>query len=128
MELATDEELFDPHHFSLTEGKPFANWIEDNTFGHYQEHLPELRTALNLPGWIEYSAEGRTVRAYTTHAREGGPGVIVLHAWWGLNAFFQGLCDRLAEQGFMVLAPDLYAGKLAATVEEAEALMEERGT
>ena len=126
VELATDEELFDPLHFSLMEGKPFANWIEDNTYGHYQEHLPELRAALNLPGWIEYSAEGRTVRAYTAHAKQGGPGLIVLHAWWGLNEFFQRLCERLATQGFTVLAPDLYAGKLAATVEEAEALREEQ--
>ena len=127
VESASDEELFNVQHFPLTEGKPFATWIEDNTFGHYQEHLPEIRAVLNLPGWIQYTAEGQNVRAYTAHAREEGPGVIVLHAWWGLNAFFQRQCDRLAEQGFTVLAPDLYAGKLANTIEEAEALMHERG-
>ena len=45
-----------------------------------------------------------------------GPGVLVLHSWWGLNPFFKGLCDRFADNGFVALAPDLYAGKVAATV------------
>ncbi len=126
VETAGEKELFDPLHFSLTDGRAYASWIEDNTCGHYQEHMPELRGALNLPGWIQYTVEEQTVRAYTAYPKQGGPGVIVLHAWWGLNAFFQRVCDRLAEQGFVVLAPDLYGGKLAATVEEATGLMENR--
>jgi carboxymethylenebutenolidase len=48
--------------------------------------------------------------------------VVVLHAWWGLTQPFQRVCDRLAQAGFVALAPDLYHGKTAATVEEAEAL------
>jgi hypothetical protein len=39
---ATDQELFDPAHFSWTEGRPFEGFISDNTYGHYEEHLPEL--------------------------------------------------------------------------------------
>lgn len=51
-----------------------------------------------------------------------GPVVLVLPAWWGLNHFFKGLCDRLAEKGFTAFAPDLHQGKIASTVEEAKAL------
>jgi len=51
-----------------------------------------------------------------------GPGVLVLHAWWGLNDFFKAFCRRLAQEGFIALAPDLYHGQIAATVEDAERL------
>jgi carboxymethylenebutenolidase len=54
-----------------------------------------------------------------------GPGVLVLHAWWGLNGFFRSLCDRLAQEGFVALAPDFFSGKVARTVEEAEQLLKQ---
>lgn len=50
------------------------------------------------------------------------PGVLVLHAWWGLNATIKALCRRLAESGFVAFAPDLYHGKVADTIEDAEML------
>ena len=58
-------------------------------------------------------------------APEGGrgPGVLVLHAWWGLTPFFKQVCDRLADEGFVALAPDLHLGKQADTPDEAEALL-----
>ena len=48
--------------------------------------------------------------------------MLVLHAWWGLTEVFKRVCDRLAEAGFVALAPDLYHGKTTASVEEAQAL------
>jgi carboxymethylenebutenolidase len=51
-----------------------------------------------------------------------GPGILCLHAWWGLNPFLKGFCEQLAGEGFVVFAPDLYKGKLATTVDEAKLL------
>jgi carboxymethylenebutenolidase len=59
-------------------------------------------------------------------APEGGagPGVLVLHGWWGLTPFFRRVCDRLADAGFVAMAPDLYGdGRTADTPDEAEALL-----
>jgi hypothetical protein len=35
---AVDDELFNPQRFAWTQGKPFVEWIENNTYGHYEEH------------------------------------------------------------------------------------------
>jgi carboxymethylenebutenolidase len=51
-----------------------------------------------------------------------GQGVLVLHAWWGLNDTIKDFCTRLAGEGFTAFASDLYHGKLATTIPEAEAL------
>jgi carboxymethylenebutenolidase len=51
-----------------------------------------------------------------------GPGVLVLHAWWGLNDTIKAVCARLAASGFVAFAPDLYHGKVADTIPAAEAL------
>lgn len=51
-----------------------------------------------------------------------GPGVLVLHAWWGLNDTIKGFCTRLAEAGFIAFAPDLYHGQVADTIAGAESL------
>lgn len=52
-----------------------------------------------------------------------GPGVLVLHAWWGLTHFITELCDRLAAEGFVAFAPDLFAGQTAQTIDQAEQLV-----
>jgi carboxymethylenebutenolidase len=46
--------------------------------------------------------------------------VLLLHAWWGLNQPIRDLADRLAGDGFTVLAPDLFDGVVLTTAEEAE--------
>ncbi|HET9110163.1 MAG TPA: dienelactone hydrolase family protein [Ktedonobacterales bacterium] len=75
---------------------------------------------------IEFDSAGTPAPGYlaTPNAATGSeaPGVLVLHAWWGLTEPFRQVCDRLAEAGFVALAPDLYRGKTTAKIEEAEAL------
>ncbi|NNJ12162.1 dienelactone hydrolase family protein [Chloroflexales bacterium ZM16-3] len=54
-----------------------------------------------------------------------GPGVLVLHAWWGLNDFIRGLCDRLAEAGFVAVAPDLWGGVVSTAIDDARSLVDQ---
>jgi len=49
-------------------------------------------------------------------------GVLVLHAWWGLNDTIKAFCTRLAQAGFVAFAPDLYHGQVADTIPGAESL------
>lgn len=75
---------------------------------------------------IIFDVGGKPATAYlAAPAQPNAPGVIVLHAWWGLNSVFKNLCDRLAAEGFVAFAPDLNEGKIAQTVEEAEQIMSE---
>jgi carboxymethylenebutenolidase len=72
---------------------------------------------------IKLDVNGESVNAYLASPDGGGPGVLVLHAWWGLKQSFKEMCDQLAEHGFTALAPDYYQGRIANTIEEAEALL-----
>jgi carboxymethylenebutenolidase len=63
---------------------------------------------------VSFASNGLDARGYLAIPEGGsGPGVIVLQEWWGLNDQIKGVADRLAGQGFVALAPDLYHGELA---------------
>ncbi len=51
------------------------------------------------------------------------PAVIVLHEWWGLDAWIKDQARALAREGYAALALDLYRGKVTASPEEAHQLM-----
>jgi len=51
------------------------------------------------------------------------PGIAVLQEWWGINEQIQSVAQRYAEAGFVALVPDLYHGKVAKDVTEAQSLM-----
>ena len=52
-----------------------------------------------------------------------GPGVIVIQEWWGLTDHIVGIVDRLAAEGFVALAPDLFGGRTTHDSDEAGELM-----
>lgn len=51
------------------------------------------------------------------------PALIVIHEWWGLNEGVRAMADRLAGEGYIVLAVDLFGGKTAQYPTDARALM-----
>lgn len=51
------------------------------------------------------------------------PALLVVHEWWGLNDGVRALADRLAAEGYIVLAVDLFGGKVAETPDQARKLM-----
>ncbi len=52
-----------------------------------------------------------------------GPGVVLIHEWWGVNQQIQTLAQRWADAGFVTIVPDLYHGKIASTAHDAGAMM-----
>jgi carboxymethylenebutenolidase len=51
------------------------------------------------------------------------PALIVIHEWWGLNDWVKDEGSKLAQEGYVTLAIDLYRGKVATTPEEAHEIM-----
>lgn len=51
------------------------------------------------------------------------PGVVMIHEWWGLNDNIRDMAERLAGEGYRVLAVDLYNGEVAGTPESARELV-----
>jgi carboxymethylenebutenolidase len=61
---------------------------------------------------IEIANGDEALSAYLATPESGrGPGVLVVQEWWGLVPHIRDVCDRLAREGFVALAPDLYYGR-----------------
>lgn len=70
-----------------------------------------------------FEVDRSTFQGYLATPSSGtGIGILLLHAWWGLNGFIVQTCDRLAQAGYVALAPDYYHGHVATTIEEAKAI------
>jgi carboxymethylenebutenolidase len=70
---------------------------------------------------VTFASNGDEAYGYLALPASGsGPGVIVIQEWWGLTTHIAHMADRLAGEGYVALAPDLYGG--ATTHDEGEAL------
>ncbi|MET7389075.1 dienelactone hydrolase family protein [Streptomyces sp. NPDC005529] len=75
---------------------------------------------------VTFPSAGGTAHGYLALPPTGrGPGVIVIQEWWGLTDHIADVTDRLAAEGFVALAPDLYGGNVAHDSEEAFRMMRE---
>ncbi len=74
---------------------------------------------------VTLPADGHQVAGYLARPAGSGkaPGVVVIQEYWGLIPQIEATCDRLAQAGFVALAPDLYQGQTAKAPDEAGKLM-----
>src|SRR5271165_545704 len=74
---------------------------------------------------VTYKSGTETVNAllYTPAGTGPFPALVVIHEWWGLNDWVKEEASKLADQGYVALAIDLYRGKVATTPEEAHEIM-----
>jgi carboxymethylenebutenolidase len=71
------------------------------------------------------TVDGAAVTGYLARPDTAGtlPGLIVIHEWWGLNDNIRTSAERLAAEGYVALAVDLYGGDVAETPDRARTLM-----
>ena len=75
----------------------------------------QRRNGEMVPGYLARPQDGS--------ARRHGAGVVLLQEWWGLSDQIKHTADRLAAEGYQVLLPDLYRGKVTKDPSEAAKLM-----
>ncbi|MEQ8245308.1 dienelactone hydrolase family protein [Fulvivirga sp.] len=72
---------------------------------------------------VSYSTDSVTMNGYIAYDKastEKRPGILVVHEWWGHNAYSRQRADMLAELGYVALAVDMYGdGKEAAHPQDA---------
>ena len=74
---------------------------------------------------VSYKSGDDTVHGilYTPAGKGPFPALMVIHEWWGLNDWVKEQASKLADQGYVTLAVDLYRGKVANNPEEAHEIM-----
>jgi len=74
---------------------------------------------------VSFKSNGGTSSGYlaSNAANASAPGVVLIQEWWGLVPHICNVADRLAAEGFTVLAPDLYNGESSTEPDEAGKLM-----
>ena len=71
--------------------------------------------------WVDIKAGDRTIKAFVVYpeSKNKTPVVVVIHEIFGLTDWIRGLCDQLAENGVIAIAPDLLSGQTFSDIEGA---------
>ncbi|MDQ6860329.1 MAG: dienelactone hydrolase family protein [Verrucomicrobiota bacterium] len=82
---------------------------------------PRLNNSPRHGEWVEYKSGDRTLKAFVVYPerKEKAPVVLVIHEIFGLTDWVRGVCDQLAENGVIAVAPDLLSGQTFADVDGA---------
>lgn len=111
----TDEQYVDAMAKEHKDDKPVAN------------EMSQGNDEVSVTGDnVDYATiDGKAVTGYYVSPTgvTDAPAVIMIHEWWGLNDNIKAMADKLAAQGYNVLAVDLYRGVSATTPDEAKKAM-----
>src|SRR6266480_4252109 len=71
--------------------------------------------------WVDFKSGERTIKAFIVYPerKDKAPVVLVIHEIFGLTDWVRGLCDQLAENGVIAIAPDLLSGQTYSDVDGA---------
>jgi carboxymethylenebutenolidase len=74
---------------------------------------------------VQFKSGDETISGFLALPSSAGrhPGIVAIHEWWGLNDWVKEQAVKLSDQGYVVLAVDLYRGKVATEPDEAHELM-----
>jgi carboxymethylenebutenolidase len=74
---------------------------------------------------VQFKSGDETISGFLALPDTSGrhPGIVAIHEWWGLNDWVKEEAEKLSDQGYVVLAVDLYRGKVATDPNEAHELM-----
>ena len=73
---------------------------------------------------VSFSSNGGTSEGYLARPEQpNGAAAIVIQEWWGLVGHIEDVADRMAAEGFLALAPDLYHGVRTTEPDEAGKLL-----
>ena len=94
-------------------------------------HDPPARTKEAAPqakgSMIDLKVGDQTSQAYVSKPKGKAKGaMLVVHEWWGLTDWVKHMADRLANEGYLALAVDLYKGKVTRDPKEAMSLMQSK--
>jgi carboxymethylenebutenolidase len=90
--------------------------------------LPAPQQQVRAQMVVYDTVNGKPVQGFMAWPARGPrnmPAVVMIHEWWGLNDNIKQMAQRLAGEGYRVLAVDMYNGQVATTPQEAQTYMRE---